>query len=296
MARAIIIAVLFGLVVVAFYALNDTGLMTFRDYYITGLPVDRYAPDTPAAVNDKNITFVTYNVLVDAVAPDQRATALFSLMKNSGADVIAIQEMSDWLLAKLKREDWAKAYYRAGADLDCVGNVILSKFRILSAACQPLPSRQYRMALYAVLKTGDRTMEVATTHMDSALDLGPVRAKQFDVMFDQLAAAQDAVLLADVNFGDGEAEEKEIPAAYTDLWKALKPKEPGYTWNIEKSDMALNGSFIGEHSRRLDRILVRSGVWKPKDVKVIGDEPLTPGDKDLFPSDHFGLMGSITRQ
>jgi tyrosyl-DNA phosphodiesterase 2 len=295
MVRAIIIAVLFGLIVVAFYALNDTGLMSFRDYYVTGLPVDRFTPDKPAAVNDKNITFVTYNVLVDAVAPDQRAKALFALMKNSGADVIAMQEMSDWLLAKLKKEDWAKAYYRAGADLDCVGNVILSKFPILAAGCQPLPSRQSRLALYVALKVGDRVMEVATSHMDSALELGPMRAKQFDVMFDQLKAAQDAVLLGDFNFGDGEAEEKKIPASYTDLWKALRPKEPGYTWNIEKSDMALNGSFIGERSRRLDRILVRSNAWKPKDVKIIGDEPLTPGDKDLFPSDHFGLMGRISR-
>jgi endonuclease/exonuclease/phosphatase family metal-dependent hydrolase len=262
---------------------------------VTGLPVDLYKPDRPATVNDKSVTFVSYNVLVDAVETDKRAKALFTIMKNSNADVIALQEMSDWLLAKLKQEDWAKAYYRAGADMDCLGNVILSKFPIQSAGCQPLPTKQWRRVLIAALKTGDREMIVATSHMESPLESDAMRAKQFNVMFDRLAGAQDAVLLGDFNLGDGEPAEREIPANYVDVWKALKPKDPGFTWNIEKSDMARDGGFPGETSRRLDRILVRSDVWKPKDIRIIGDEPIVPGKKELFPSDHFGLMGAIVR-
>lgn len=49
-------------------------------------------------------------------------------------------------------------------------------------------------------------------------------------------------------------------------------------------------------SRRLDRILIRSSLWKPASVRIVGDQPVTPGDKSLFPSDHFGLTGTVTRE
>ena len=59
--------------------------------------------------------------------------------------------------------------------------------------------------------------------------------------------------------------------------------------------MAKKGSFPGEKSRRLDRILLRSSVWKPREIRMIGDQPINPGKKDLFPSDHFGLLAGLHR-
>jgi hypothetical protein len=70
----------------------------------------------------------------------------------------------------------------------------------------------------------------------------------------------------------------------------LRRGEAGCTWNIEKNEMARRGSFPGEGSRRLDRILIRSRTWKPKAVRLLGTEPLSTERKDLFPSDHFGLL------
>jgi hypothetical protein len=57
--------------------------------------------------------------------------------------------------------------------------------------------------------------------------------------------------------------------------------------------MAKSGSFPGEKSRRIDRILLRSAVWKPGSIRILGDAPVMPGDRSLFPSDHFGLVGSV---
>ena len=59
--------------------------------------------------------------------------------------------------------------------------------------------------------------------------------------------------------------------------------------------MARRGAFRGEKSRRIDRILVRSSEWAPGEVRLIGREPLAPGDRSLFPSDHFGLAGVLRR-
>lgn len=294
--RLIIVATLLGIMIAGVYALQNADVLQFHDYNVSGLPVRVEKPAAPARTEEKTVTFVSYNVLVDEVGIGQRVPVLFRLMQDSHADVIALQEAGDWFMELLKKETWAKDYYWINShSMNCAGNVILSKFPVAAAGCQPLPGKQARTALFATLEVAGRKMDVATSHMDSPLESGAIRGRQLDVMFEHLAYGQDAVLLGDFNFGDGEGEDKKIPADYIDTWKALKAGDPGYTWNIEKSGMARDGGFPGETSRRLDRILVRSDVWKPKDIRIIGDFPVIPGKMDLFPSDHFGLVGTVAR-
>jgi tyrosyl-DNA phosphodiesterase 2 len=295
--RLIIIFTLLGMIMMGIYALRNEGVLQFLDYNVSGLPVKVEKAAAPSLVGQKSVTFMTYNVLVTEVAVEKRVPVLFRLMQESDADIIALQEVGDWFVALLQKEAWAGKYYLANSAAEsCGGNSILSKFPVTSAGCLPLPGRQGRTALLATLDVAGRKMTVATTHMDSQLASGEIRGRQLDVIFEHLAHAQDAVMLGDLNFGDGEGEDKKIPADYVDLWKALKPGDPGYTWDIEKSGMAYESRFVGEPSRRLDRILIKSTVWKPKDTRIIGDAPVFAGNKDLFPSDHFGLVGTVTRE
>ncbi len=76
---------------------------------------------------------------------------------------------------------------------------------------------------------------------------------------------------------------------------ALRKDAPGYTWDNERSAMAKKGAYTGEQSRRLDRILWRSAKWRPHTVRIIGTRPVAPHKPNLFPSDHFGLMGILQR-
>ena len=100
-------------------------------------------------------------------------------------------------------------------------------------------------------------------------------------------------MLGDFNFGDGEKPETEkIPETFLDVWLETNKGKPGFTWDIEKSIMAKKGSFPEEGSRRIDRILVKSKALKPKEAKIIGTEPLDL-KKAIYPSDHFGLTGSL---
>jgi endonuclease/exonuclease/phosphatase family metal-dependent hydrolase len=295
--RLIIVATLLGMILAGVYALQNADILRFHDYNISGLPVRTEKPSMPTHTDEKTVTFVSYNVLVDEVGIDKRAPVLFRLLRESYADVIALQEVGDWFMDLLGKEAWAKEYYWVNTStMNCGGNVILSKYPVRASGCLPLPGKQARTALIATLDVAGRKMDVATSHMESPLEAGGIRGRQLDLIFEHIAHAQDAVFLGDLNFGDGEGEDKKIPADYTDLWKALKSGDPGYTWNIEKSDLARNSCFPGETSRRLDRILVRSDVWKPKDTRIIGDAPVVPGKKDLFPSDHFGLVGAVMRE
>ena len=244
----------------------------------------------------KQLTFVTYNVLADPVRTKERIPVLLKLLRDADADVIALQEVVPWFTALLAKEDWAKKYQTTTIrPEDAGGQYILSRHPIQKASNHKLAGPQGRALLVATIKVGERLIDVATTHMESPLESGKARAKQLDAIFPLLKSAE-AVFLGDLNFGDGEPEEKSLDAAFVDVWKSLKPADPGSTWNIETSDMAKKGSFPGEKSRRLDRILIRSRVWKPKEARIIGDQPVVEGKKDLFPSDHFGLIGVLLRE
>jgi endonuclease/exonuclease/phosphatase family metal-dependent hydrolase len=153
-----------------------------------------------------------------------------------------------------------------------------------------------RNILTITVIVNERRMKVGTIHLESFLMAYSMRADQLDRCFAVLARENDdAVLLGDFNFGDEEPlETGRIPAAWRDAWKILQPGRPGYTWDIRKSHWAKRNSFDGEGSRRLDRILVRSDYWHPAEVRLLGDTPYVPGNREYFPSDHFGLVTTIT--
>jgi endonuclease/exonuclease/phosphatase family metal-dependent hydrolase len=247
---------------------------------------------------------LTYNVLADPVAVDRRIPKLLEIIGGANADIIGLQEVAPWFLQRLRRQTWIKHYQlsaprtRSKEEQEAPGGqLVLSRFPITASTYAILPGRQRRTVVVAeVALPGGRTVAVATVHMESFLEDGPIRAKQLDQMFKLLERHPDAILLGDFNFGDGEQPETgQLKRSYTDLWRALRPKRPGFTWNIEKSAMARKGSFVDEPSRRLDRILVRMNGYRPKQIKIIGDIAVPRGNAGIFPSDHFGLVAEITR-
>ena len=255
-----------------------------------------FAEDAKDDTND-TLKLVTYNVLADNVAVKQRIPALFKILDESDADIIVLQECANWFLKLLFNEPWVKKYYVAAKDKTAANNgeyVILSKHQMQASVFKLLPGKQERGVFIGLLTWKGRTLEVATSHLESYLQDGPTRAKQLDVIFPLLEEADDAIFLGDFNFGDGEEpDSSHLDKKYVDVWRELKPKDPGYTWNIEVSDMAKDGSFPKETSRRIDRVLVRSEVWKAAAITIIGDTPVVEGKKDLFPSDHFGLSATL---
>lgn len=253
--------------------------------------------EDPTGPRRESLTLLTYNVLGDAARAKERVPKLLEIIGQSKADVIALQEVVPWFLMLAARQEWFREYHATVQDGHIVapgGQLFLSRLPIVSSGYQVLPGRQNRTVVVAEVVVNGRKMALATTHMESLLEDGPIRAQQLDAIFPLLEAGEDAVLLGDLNFGDGEEPEtSRLRARFTDVWLALRPKEPGYTWDIERSDMAMAGSFPGEKSRRLDRILVRSSVWRPTEIRIIGDGPIIERKKDLYPSDHFGLMATL---
>jgi len=255
-----------------------------------------FAEDAKDDSND-TLKLVTYNVLADNVSVKQRIPALFKILDQSDADIIVLQECANWFLKLLSDETWIKKYHLVTKEKTAVNQgeyVILSKHQLQATVYQQLPGKQERCVFVGLMTWNGRSLAVATSHLESYLQDGETRAKQLDLIFPLLKEADDAIFLGDFNFGDGEEpDSSHLDKKYFDVWRQLKPKDPGFTWNIEVSDMAKDGSFPKETSRRIDRVLVRSFVWKPEAITIIGDTPVVEGKKDVFPSDHFGLSATL---
>ena len=287
-------------------------------------PTPRAAPaPTPSQrPQGKSLRLLTYNVLATPIFPELRSGAVLAILEASDADVIALQEVAGWFLHELLAAPWvtAKGYHLSesqGQPFAPGGQLLLAKRPFHDVSAAVLPGRQRRVLLVGELEIDGRLMAVATTHMESFLEDGPVRAQQLDGIFELLGAADDAVFLGDLNFGDGEQPETDrLDARYVDPWLALHPGDPGFTWNNEENPIAGIGAFVGEPNRRLDRILVRSEAWTAKSCAIIGDQaagrrPLTreqrlriqmperpmpppePVTIDVFPSDHYGLIADL---
>ena len=228
---------------------------------------------------------------------DKRIPALLTIFEESQADLICLQEVDKWFLKRLKKQPWFQKNYRAprhlGEDAIANGNYIFARHEVERVEVIDHRSPQGRESIVVHLRVHGRPLAIATCHLESLLRDGPVRARQLDDVFARLAKTSDTVFAGDFNFGDGEQPETgRLPPDYLDLWTALHPKRPGFTWNIDTNDMAARGSFVREPSRRLDRILLCSKHWQPVSIRILGETALDEAGI-VFPSDHFGLLGVI---
>jgi len=156
-----------------------------------------------------------------------------------------------------------------------------------------LPGVQGRTGVIARLSVNGNWTSVATFHLESRLEDGLTRTKQLDAVFNRLGLG-DAIVAGDFNFADGVRPESDhIPGEFVDLWSAIHRNQPGFTWDVALNPAAKEGSFPGETSGRIDRILLRSELWKGSEVKLMGEKPIGDGG-NRYPSDHFGVVGTLT--
>jgi len=247
-------------------------------------------------IGSSDVKLLTYNVLADPSDAAERVPELMRILERSGADIIALQEVTPWFYAELVKQEWFKSYHAPkyqGRAITPGGLLVLSKQPITDVHVSWLPSRQRRACLIVETKVGGLDCAVATCHLESPLESNATRLKQMGVFFEGLKPHSNVIFLGDFNFGHAaQPETKAIPQGYVDMWEVTNKGQNGYTWNIEISPMAKDGSFPNEPSRRLDRIFVRSKHLKAMHMQILGDNPVLTS-KSIFPSDHFGLQGVL---
>jgi endonuclease/exonuclease/phosphatase family metal-dependent hydrolase len=148
-----------------------------------------------------------------------------------------------------------------------------------------------RPLLVTEIAIDDLTLTVATCHLDSLVENHQTRIRQLQQAFRQLDSASNALLLGDFNFGDDDSEQSALNSSYKDVWRQLKPHDPGYTYNGVTNPLA----YDRVPPMRLDRILIRSDKLEPVAVMLIGQEPVEHKGNSLYLSDHFGVIAHLRR-
>jgi len=220
----------------------------------------------------------------------RRFAAIIQLIKKSGADVIALQEVEKWFVHALQAHSWVKNNYHLteyGPGQAPGGLYILSRYPIASTNyyenIQPGQVEVSKRGRVLVAKLGvkQQAVYVATTALDYRSSEN--RASSLEFIFRTLKPYRHTFLLGDFNFDEGsKVEAGSIPRSYLDLWPTLITDKPGYTWNPRSNWFAAASDPLSRASR-IDRVYLRSNQWMPRSIHLVGcsvSDPLC-GAKNL---------------
>jgi len=220
----------------------------------------------------------------------RRFAAIVQLIKKSGADVVALQEVEKWFVHALQAHSWIKNNFHFseyGPGQAPGGLYILSRYPIADVNyyenIQPgqVEVNSRGRLLVAKLGVKQQAVYVATTALDyrSAEN----RAASLEFIFRTLKPYRHAFLLGDFNFDEGsKLETQAVPISYLDLWPTLVTDRPGYTWD-PRSNWFAAASDPQSRASRIDRIYLRSNQWMPRSIHLVGcsvSDPLC-GAKNL---------------
>jgi len=245
------------------------------------------------------LRLMTYNLWFDEYRWEERIAAALGLIERLRPDIVGLQEVTPAYLERILTQDWIRRRYQVSDStaetLRPHGVLLLSRIPMNGLVLCRLPSQKDRKLLVAELETSCGTLFLGTVHLESSPESTPIRLEQLDRILPGLNGARHAVLMGDFNFDPADqTEQSRIAQRYTDLWPALRGDEPGYTADSELNAMRfLHKQF---HKRvRFDRILLRSSpaAWRPVSIDLLGTEPVETDQPEVFPSDHFGLIGVI---
>lgn len=261
------------------------------------------APLKTGTAASREITCVTFNTWFQGLDAPLRYAGLLQCLEASRADVIMLQEVTVALLETLRAAPWFRrefVYVRSDFRVDTIpshGLLLLARFPVVEATLYPLRTYMGRKLLVARCIVNGAPLVFATVHLESMKNYADVRGDQLHSIFGILKDHPEVILAGDFNFCSSAAEEnRRIDGAYTDLWPALRPGEPGYTQDTDVNLMLANSKRETKRVR-IDRVLLRSESsthrWLPASIELLGTAPVDARHPRIFPSDHFGIAATM---
>lgn len=257
-------------------------------------PNSATASGATAVVAPAALRVLTWNTLWDRYDSDLIATAirrplLIDALEDSGADIIALQEVEPALAQMLADTVWVREHYTlhtdpAGNEVDAGGLLVLSRLPVRESAQHMLGPHKAVAAV--VVETAAGSLVVAATHLTS--DHSENGAKRREVELARIAegfAEVDGDLLLVGDFNDG-GDTPAVALGLRDAWTEIHGSaDRTPTFDPATNALAAVSSLSGRASR-LDRVLSRGGAARVTDAALRGDVPTPEG---LYISDHFGV-------
>jgi len=230
----------------------------------------------------KEVKVATWNVKRCEYQMMRRHTELLKILIEKDCDIIALQEAGLDFYSLIDNDKFKKYQYTSY----CEGLIVLSKYPIITQKCNFDISLQCRPILIVDILYNDKILRVIDVHLDSFKIYKNIRFKQIEYLKKQINC-ENVIVLGDFNINDADPENEKLDEILIDSWKALYFDDKGYTWNKEKNYLARVSSAWDDPNERIDRIFVNHAEWLDS-MELLGTEPI---DDNLWPSDHFGLLG-----
>jgi poly(A) polymerase len=253
-----------------------------------------WQPGRIAAVTSAALRAITWNLLFDRydgdiLRSDERWQDALDRLAPLAADVIVLCEVTPKIWQRVLEQPWVRAYNVSHAPtaprLEPFGQAILARHPLRDVRVLELARR--RTAVSATLDVGDRAIGVVALHLtsDKQPDAAALRDAQLAGVLAHVRSEQrDAWIVAGDFNSAPEVHASSIAAARAiDAWEAVRPGEPGYTFDAVANTLAAATSSTGR-STRLDRVLAIG--LAPTGARLIGVEP---GPAGIPPSDHYGV-------
>ncbi|CAE7570243.1 TDP2 [Symbiodinium natans] len=220
-----------------------------------------------------------------------RMEAIGNIIAQKNPDLVALQEMTAEHWKECLKSEAIRRYFWSPQAPQRYFTMLGSR---LPAKMEPVrypfkaSKMQRDLLVMTVEPTGLPPLAFATSHLES-LDEHKARRAQIDESLSILADHADAVFCGDTNINEAVDGHVKLPRDWEDAWLALKPDDPGYTFDVERNGMmaAVDGWARANKARlRFDRFWMKAANYAATEIELI-DEPIKDG---LWPSDHFGLL------
>ena len=209
--------------------------------------------------------------------------ALAKNIENSGADIIALQEISrGWLVSgRTDMLEWLSVrlgmpYYFGATSGAFWGNAILSSYPIISAVNIPLPSQDLpleRGFISMIIEVGGKNFQVIDIHLHHVADDSDIRVAQVAAFLDFFGNTSDTIIVGDFNAEPNDPEIKLMRAAgLQDILQSIEPP-PAFTFRAD------------DLYQRIDYI------WASADLGWADVELITG-----TASDHLGITATIIKK
>jgi endonuclease/exonuclease/phosphatase family metal-dependent hydrolase len=276
-------------------------------------------PNTSPEISMRSVRVATFNVLSPLLADwHQRKTVVSQHLRASGADIIALQEVAagedrEQGIAELLGPGWHVAWH-SQTTADGVGLALASRwpFGKIHEHGLGVTERAAKFPWSAVVVAEVRAPQpLGTLHVvhhkpvfqfdyEYERELQAVEAARFieDVLSDR---DEHVVMLGDfdatpdaasVRFWTGGQSLAGVSVSYHDVWKILRPYDPGHTFT-PKNPLVARGDMFSGAGRRIDYVMVRGRSFGPtlevRSVDLIGVQP----QNGVQASDHYGVVAEL---
>lgn len=233
----------------------------------------------------------TFNVWFGELQQSVRAQALGEILAGEDLDIIALQEVTPVFWEVLRSQVWTEGYsfsIASGGDISGYSNLLLS--RVPKSEFERVRLWSYQDRHIDLLHLSER-VSIGTVHLESIRHNREIRCTQLSDIFSSFSPAL-ALLMGDFNFDDGSEEESFRPTNFVDAWTQLYRADLGPTIDTQHNLM-LRAQSLRDKRARYDRIWIDKTVFRVTGIRRIGTDFIA-GQSEIWPSDHFGLVASLS--